>query len=211
VLVHCYEIFHNSAKKSKSSPSGPWYYNLIYDEAKPKNRPKIFQRKIFFFLSLFKFLLSLIFRLVFNLFSCVLDDSNPGSSKPQTHRSLKVRQVSTAERWSSLGWISLLDSMMIRTHELKPCRMFIWSRIKKGESRGTKCYAKTMTRNKRRSNYKMKNPTYDMIALFGCLLWIDEAKTNTKPIYECRCTGRLPIGFFFFQPMLFIMNQWSEN
>jgi hypothetical protein len=24
-----------------------------------------------------------------------------------------------------------------------------------------------------------------------CLLWIDEAKSNIKPIYECRCNGRL--------------------
>ena len=24
-----------------------------------------------------------------------------------------------------------------------------------------------------------------------CLLWIDEAKANIKPIYECRCNGRL--------------------
>jgi hypothetical protein len=24
-----------------------------------------------------------------------------------------------------------------------------------------------------------------------CLLWIDEAKANVKPIYECRCNGRL--------------------
>ncbi len=25
----------------------------------------------------------------------------------------------------------------------------------------------------------------------GCLLWNDEAKANIKPIYECRCNGRL--------------------
>jgi hypothetical protein len=24
-----------------------------------------------------------------------------------------------------------------------------------------------------------------------CLLWIDEAKSNIKPMYECRCNGRL--------------------
>jgi hypothetical protein len=24
-----------------------------------------------------------------------------------------------------------------------------------------------------------------------CLLWIDEAKANIKPTYECRCNGRL--------------------
>jgi hypothetical protein len=24
-----------------------------------------------------------------------------------------------------------------------------------------------------------------------CLLWNDEAKANIKPIYECRCNGRL--------------------
>ena len=24
-----------------------------------------------------------------------------------------------------------------------------------------------------------------------CLLWMDEAKANIKPIYECRCNGRL--------------------
>ncbi len=27
--------------------------------------------------------------------------------------------------------------------------------------------------------------------VFICLLWIDEAKANIKPIYDCRCNGRL--------------------
>ncbi len=27
--------------------------------------------------------------------------------------------------------------------------------------------------------------------LYACLLWNDEAKANIKPIYECRCNGRL--------------------
>jgi len=31
----------------------------------------------------------------------------------------------------------------------------------------------------------------DMSQNFCCLLWIDEAKANIKPIYECRCNGRL--------------------
>jgi hypothetical protein len=29
------------------------------------------------------------------------------------------------------------------------------------------------------------------LAFFFCLLWIDKAKANIKPIYECWCNGRL--------------------
>jgi hypothetical protein len=41
-------------------------------------------------------------------------------------------------------------------------------------------------------DYKLKLGSLEVTRLQQrCLLWIDEAKANIKPIYECRCNGRL--------------------
>ncbi len=64
---------------------------------------------------------------------------------------------------------------------------------------GCRCYERLQTKTKEFTRLSYTElcsclSLYDqLLVLFmiRCLLWIDEAKANIKPIYECRCNERL--------------------
>ncbi len=73
-------------------------------------------------------------------------------------------------------------------------RCFFWqycrgsrSNKKQKADRQTKTEKKKGDWNKFSTVWREEKPMY----LYVCLLWIDEAKANIKPIYECRCNERL--------------------